>query len=75
MQAVAILAPQLEGLVQHLTYLESEARDHTGNPEQRARLEGHLCAHGGSVTAQLRLQPRIPPMNPLEMPEAAKATS
>lgn len=72
MQAVGVLSSELEGLRQHLPFLESESRDHSDPAAQQARLEGHLVAHGGSATSSLSFEPRHIPEDPLEMPPEAQ---
>ena len=72
MQAIGVLAPGLDGLREHLPFLESESRDHSGDEAQISRLTMHLESHGGSSTAPLILRPRDIPIDPLEMPESAR---
>eukprot|EP00656_Telonema_subtile_P057040 TRINITY_DN9288_c0_g3_i1.p1 TRINITY_DN9288_c0_g3~~TRINITY_DN9288_c0_g3_i1.p1 ORF type:complete len:375 (+),score=61.89 TRINITY_DN9288_c0_g3_i1:248-1372(+) len=71
MQAVGALSHSLEGLRQHLPFLESESRDHSNSEAQKSRLVAHLEAHGGSRSARLCIPTKRMPPNPLEMPLAA----
>lgn len=71
MQAIGALSSSLEGLRQHLPFLESEAKDHSNDEAQRARLAAHLESHGGS-RAPLFVLAKQMPADPLEMPAAAQ---